>query len=278
MSRPRGRAAGLLLLLMAALASPGARADTPGLRIAVALDSGTAFAGFEAELAAALCARMAAACEFVPVGGDAGPLLDQTVDAVIAGMSVRPELRAMINFTRAYAEPAHGFVARVDGSLSDLPDNGKTISLATTPAEGAAAIAALRQAVAGRTIGAVPGSPDIAFLERNFGEVAKIVATTQPADDLVQGRLDLIMGALPALDISAEQLSASGLAIAGPRFRDDDSLGFGIAAGVRKSDRALRDRLDRAIADMIADGSLRQLSLAHLGADITPQQCACKPF
>jgi octopine/nopaline transport system substrate-binding protein len=263
---------------MAALASSSARTDASGLRIAVALDSGTAFARFEADLVAALCARMATACEFIPVGNDVAPLLNHKIDAVIAGIAVRPDLRAEIDFTRAYAEPSHGFVARVDVPLSDLPDSGKAISLATTPAEGAAAIAALRQAVAGRTIGAAPGSPDIAFLERYFGGEARIVATTRPADDLVQGRLDLVMDVLPALGVPAEQLSASGLAIAGPRFRDDDSLGFGIAAGVRKSDRALRDRLDRAIADMIADGSLRQLSLTHLGADITPQQCACKPF
>jgi octopine/nopaline transport system substrate-binding protein len=48
--------------------------------------------------------------------------------------------------------------------------------------------------------------------------------------------------------------------------------------GLRKSDPALRDLFDRAIAQAIGDGTLERLSLKWFKTDITPHRCACKPF
>ena len=47
---------------------------------------------------------------------------------------------------------------------------------------------------------------------------------------------------------------------------------------LRKADRGPHDLVDRAIDDMIRDGSLMQLSLKWFAMDITPHRCACKPF
>ena len=159
--------------------------------------------------------------------------------------------------------------------LPALPGAGETLSLSMTPADGAAMIAALRTAFAGKTVAAAPGTPDRAFLAAHFGDVATVpdYATIAAFEsDLAAGRIDAIM--TPVIGLSAYR----GLVPAGPRFYADGILGFDLAVGLRKADRAPHAMVDRAIDDMIRDGSLMQLSLKWFDMDITPRRCACKPF
>jgi octopine/nopaline transport system substrate-binding protein len=266
------------LVLTLAVLSP-ALAETPTLRIAAPAgpaQSGN-LAGFEAELAAAICARVAARCEVVAAdGGDAlAPLLQSRADAVIAGLSIGPELQRKVDLSRTYASISHGFAIARPDRLPALPGAGETLSINLTPADGAAMIAALRTAFAGKTIAAAPGTPDRAFLAAHFGDVATVpdYATSAAfASDLAAGRIDAVMA--PVIDLPAYR----GLTPAGPRFYADEILGFDLAVGVRKADRAPHALVDRAIDDMIRDGSLMQLSLKWFAIDITPRRCACKPF
>ncbi|MCI0431396.1 MAG: transporter substrate-binding domain-containing protein [Rhodospirillales bacterium] len=265
------------LLALAAL-SP-ADAEAPALRIAAPAGPGKPgdLAGFEAELAAAICRRVAAKCEVVAAdGGDAlAPLLQARADAVIAGLSIGPELQRKIDLSRAYASISHGFAIARPDRLPALPGAGQTLSLSLTPADATAMIAALRAAFAGKTIAAAPGTPDRAFLAAHFGDVATVpdYATTAAFEsDLAAGRIDAVMA--PVIGLPAYR----GLTPAGPRFYADGILGFDLAVGLRKSDRAPRALVDRAIADMVRDGSLMRLSLKWFAIDITPHRCACKPF
>lgn len=272
------RLAGAALLVLAAL-SP-ASAEAPALRIvAPAPRPGQAgdLRGFEAELAAAICQRVPAKCEVVAAaGGDPlTPLLQSQADAVIAGLSVNPDIQHKIDFSRAYASVSHGFAIARPDRLSALPSAGDTLSLSLEPGDAAAMIAALRKVFAGKTIAAAPGTPDRAFLAAHFGDVATVPDYATAAafeSDLAAGRIDAIMA--PAIGLPAYR----GLTPAGPRFYADDILGFDLAVGLRKADRAPHDMVDRAIDDMIRDGSLMQLSLKWFDQDITPHRCACKPF
>jgi octopine/nopaline transport system substrate-binding protein len=266
-----------LLLLLVALSPVGA--ETPTLRIAAPVGASKPgdLAGFEAELAATICRRVPAKCEVVAAdGADAlAPLLQSRADAVIAGLSIGPELQQKIDLSRAYASISHGFaIARLD-RLPALPGTGETLTISLTPADGAAMIADLRTALAGKIIAAAPGTPDRVFLSAHFGDVATVPDYATPAtfeSDLAAGRIDAVMA--PVIGLPAYR----GLAPAGPRFYADEILGFDLAVGLRKADRAPRALVDRAIADMIRDGSLMQLSLKWFAIDITPRLCACKPF
>jgi ABC-type amino acid transport substrate-binding protein len=272
------RLAGAALLVLAAL-SP-ASAEAPALRIAAPatrLGQAGDLRGFEAELAAAICRRVPAKCEVVAAaGGDPlTPLLQSQADAVIAGLSVNPDIQHKIDFSRAYASVSHGFAIARPDRLSALPSAGDTLSLSLEPGDAAAMIAALRKVFAGKTIAAAPGTPDRAFLVAHFGDIATVPDYATAAafeSDLAAGRIDAIMA--PAIGLPAYR----GLTPAGPRFYADDILGFDLAVGLRKADRAPHDMVDRAIDDMIRDGSLMQLSLKWFDQDITPHRCACKPF
>ena len=220
---------------------------------------------------------MPATCEVVADDGadPLAPLQQAKADAVIAGLSFDPQLQQTIDLTRAYASISHGFsIARPD-RLAALPGGGKTLSLGLTPGDGAAMIAALRAVFAGKIVAAPPGTPDRAFLVAHFGDIAAIPDYPTAAafeSDLAAGRIDAIMA--PVISLPAYR----GLRPSGPRFYADDILGFDLAVGLRKADRGPHDMVDRAIDDMIRDGSLTQLSLKWFDQDITPHRCACKPF
>jgi len=266
-------------LFMLAALSPVA-ADTAAIRIAApAARPGQTgdLAGFEAALAAAICERVSAKCEVVGAAASdpLAPLLQSKVDAVIAGLSFGPQLQRTIDLSRAYASISHSFAIARPDRIATLPGAGETLSLELTPGDGAAMITALRKVFAGRVLAAPPGTPDRAFLAEHFGDVATVPDYPTAAafeSDLAAGRIDAIMA--PVIGLSA----FGGLRPAGPRFYADDILGFDLAVGLRKADRAPHDMVDRAIDDMIRDGSLMQLSLKWFDQDITPHRCACKPF
>ncbi|HUL07470.1 MAG TPA: transporter substrate-binding domain-containing protein [Candidatus Acidoferrum sp.] len=269
------------LLLIASLPMTGpAAADTPALRIAVPAarpaPAGN-LGGFEAELAAAICRRVSGSCAVVADDGadPLAPLLQRKADAVIAGLSFRPELQQRIDLTRAYASISHGFAIARPDRLPALPGGGETLSLGLAPKDGAVMIASLRTAFAGKIIAAPPGTPDQAFLAAHFRDVATVPDYATAAafeSDLAAGRIDAVMA--PVIELPAYR----GATPAGPRFYADDILGFDLAVGLRKADRAPHDMVDRAIDDMIRDGSLTKLSLKWFDQDITPHRCACKPF
>jgi octopine/nopaline transport system substrate-binding protein len=272
------RSLAALLLTLAALSPAGAEVQTLRIAAPAARPAQTGdLAGFEADLAVAICQRVPAKCEVVAADGSdpLSPLLQSSADAVIAGLSIGPDLQRKIDLSRAYASISHGFAtARLD-RLSALPGAGKTLSLSMTPGDATAMIAALRKAFAGKIVAAAPGTPDRAFLAAHFGDIATVPDYSTAAafeGDLAAGRIDAIMA--PVIGLPAYR----GLTPAGPSFYADNILGFDLAVGVRKADRAPHDMVDRAIDDMIRDGSLKRLSLKWFAMDITPHRCACKPF
>ncbi len=282
-------AAGLLAIVLISLAGAPAGADMQAIRIATtkpppveASAPAGDLSGFEAELAAAICQRVPTKCDvFVADAGDPlVPLYQWKADAVIAGLSVTRESQHDIDFSRAYASLSHGF-AVMPGRLADLPGAGETLSLSTDPADATAMIAALRTAFAGKILAAAPGTPDLAFLQEHFGDVATVpgyVGSAEFESDISAGRIDAVMAPLIGLNALVAEPAFRQLQIAGPRFQEDDILGFGIAVGLRKSERGRHDMVDRAIGDMIRDGSLMQLSLKWFALDVTPHHCGCKPF
>lgn len=283
---------GLAIGALLAVASGESRAakDWSELTLAIASTGGDAasagdraFGGFEQVLAKELCRRMAIHCTIIDEDRDrilAGLLAGKT-DAAMARLPDTPAFAAIVAFSEAYAVPRHGFALARSGSLADLPGTGKSLSLKVTPADAQAAIEALRQILRGRRIGAETGTADLRFLETYLADVATVSAyptSDAAAQDLLQGRLDAVMAPTTELAVAGERPGFQALVRAGPEFGQDDLFGDGVAVALRKSDPDLRDKFSRAIDSMIADGSLRVLSLRWFATDITPHRCNCKPF
>jgi octopine/nopaline transport system substrate-binding protein len=113
-----------------------------------------------------------------------------------------------------------------------------------------------------------------AFLDKYLKgtvEVREYKTTEQHDLDLAAGRLDAIFANDAVLRATAEKPEFKDtIMVAGPRFRGG-ILGRGVAMGLRKGDAALKAKLDEGIAAVIADGTLKNLSMKWFKVDMTPQ-------
>lgn len=112
-------------------------------------------AGFNVELARLLCAEIKASCTIQMRRFETlvNSLAANRGDAIIASMSVTPQLRAQVDFTDPYYRVPGRFVARKDGVLAEMRP----------------------EFVEGKKVGVIGGSVHEAFLKAFFTD-AQIVA------------------------------------------------------------------------------------------------------
>ncbi|AWN50503.1 transporter substrate-binding domain-containing protein [Methylobacterium sp. 17Sr1-1] len=194
-------------------------------------------AGFEVELAQALCAEAKLTCTLVlhQWDGIIKGLEAGEYDAIMAAMAITPKRAARIAFTRPYLRIPFAYVARRDTSLPTLSP------------------ALLR----GRTIGVAAHGPQVAFLEQRVpgAEIRTFDSLADATLDLRAGRVDVVLG--DKLDLATFLSRPEGEACC--RFVGDvpagePLLGEGFGIGLRKGDGALRAAFERALAALVADG------------------------
>ena len=204
--------------------------------------------GFEVDLGRALCLAMDANCTFVLQDWDgmSAGLKERRYDVIMSSMEITEERRARMGFSRRYY--------RMPGAL---------VGLKTDPTP-AATFPDLR----GDRVGIVADSEFADYLAASHPEaVARAFAKIDEADlDLLTGRLDYVMGDKLALSRFIESRVGQGCC----RLVADVPLvhNEGIGAAFRKSDTALRDRFDRAIEAVIADGTYDRIREKYFAFDI----------
>jgi arginine/ornithine transport system substrate-binding protein len=255
--RRGGRLAPVLALLVVAAAVLPAQAD--GLRIGVFgqdpprsfSDEHGQLAGFDIDVARALCAQLRYRCDLVPMEWSALiPRLEaREIDAVVASMSITDERRKRVDFTRPYYVSPARFVVR-NGMLTD---------------------ADWRQ-LKGKRIGVRRGTTFDHYITDKYAGDAEVVRySTQPGAllDLVLGRLDLVIG--DALVLEATFLNgaqAQDFGFVGRPLTDPRWFGYGHGIAVAKNDRGLRTLLDRAIADIHVNGVFDLIRRLWFGGDL----------
>lgn len=208
-------------------------------------------AGFEVDLARALCTAAGLTCTVVlhEWEGIIKGLLAKEYDAVMASMAINERRRARIAFTRPYYRMPAAFVGRRDGGPASLD-----------PA-----------LLKGRTVGVAERSPYAQLLEQRYPELT--VRTFDKVEDanldLFTGRLDLVFG--EKLELSRFVQGREGGAccrFVGHVPAGGPVLGEGIGIGLRKEDADLREALDRAIATVMADGTYDRIRAKYVPFDI----------
>jgi ABC-type amino acid transport substrate-binding protein len=246
----------LLLLLVVLVGLAPVRAD--GLRIGVFgqdpprsfVDDRGELAGFDIDVARALCARLRTDCELVPTEWSALiPALEaREIDAAVASISITDARRERVAFTRPYYVSPARFVAR-RGALADSdidPDR-----------------------LAGKRIGVRRGTTFDHYVTDNVAADAEIVRyTTQPGAllDLALGRLDLVLGDQMVLTRTfIETPQGSEFELIGRPLADPRWFGYGNGVAVARNDRGLRTLLDRAVADIQVDGVFERIRRRWFG-------------
>ena len=192
--------------------------------------------GFERELGDELCKRSEAECTWVKNDWDSiiPNLASSNYDTIMAGMHISDERKKAIQFTQAYLPPpASAYVALrpdVDVTTATVAAQTGTIQASAVAETGAQLV---EYASPDETIAAVRnGEADVVLADKDY--LAPIVNDSK--GELVYVGEDLYMGE-------------------------------GIAMGLRQSDTELKDRFDKAIGEMKADGSLSELTRKWFGAD-----------
>ena len=232
-------------------------------------------AGYEIELIDVLCARMKVECEVVSQewNGIIPGLTAGKYDAIIASMGVTDERKAVVAFSAPYARAPNGFLTTGDNALKDLAQAGVSFSLADAPADAEAALATLKEALAGKVIGVQTGSTAASFATEYFAglDIREYPSFEQLGLELTAGRLDVAIANVTAFKAVIDANAAGTLMLTGPTF-SGGVLGLGTTnVALRQGEDALREAFDTAIAEINADGTNTALTEKWFGVDISTQ-------
>ena len=230
-------------------------------------------AGYEIDLIAVLCARMKVECAVVPQAWD-GIIPGLTVgkyDAIIASMGVTDERKAVVAFSKPYAQAPNGFLTTGENSLKDLAEAGTSFDLAAGAADAEAGVAVLKTALAGKAIGVQTGSTAATFAAASFAglDIREYPSFEQLGLELTAGRIDLAIANVTAFKAVIDANPAGALVFAGPTFKGG-VLGLGTTnVALRQDDVALREAFDAAITEINTDGTNKALTEKWFGTDIS---------
>lgn len=215
-------------------------------------DAAGNWVGWEVEIINAVCAAGEMQCVITPVAWDGiiPSLTSGQIDAIMASMSITDERLQTIDFSDKYYNTPTVIVG------------AKGVEMAPT-AEG----------LAGKIIGVQASTVHAAYVEKYFAGTAaeiKIYQTQDEANsDLAAGRIDATQADSIALD--AFLATEAGMACCeskGAVADDPAILGLGVGAGVRKGDDALREKINGAIAKIIADGTYDKITATYFASSI----------
>lgn len=205
--------------------------------------------GWEIDLGMAMCEKMGRKCEFVAQDWDGmiPGLLAKRYDGIFASMSITEERKQLIDFTDKYYQSPAYFTAKegtvIDRAASDL---------------------------GGIKLGTISGVQEC-FLQKHYPD-AKFSLYRSAEDmylDLEAGRIDVILGESVQTDFGLiRKKPEAGYTFIGEPAQDEECYGEGIGIGLRKEDTELRAQINKAIADVRADGTYDELVQKYFGYDI----------
>jgi len=202
-------------------------------------------AGFEMELAQEICERMKAECEFVADKWDnlVPGLLDKKYDIVMSSLEVNSERRRRLGLSRRYYLSPGAFIA-ARGQPFDGPP------------------ALLRN----KRIGVQKDSTHADWLDKSFRRSAQIkrYATVNDAlTALAKDEIDAVFGNKVQLWLWSKKPEGQCCEIMGQDIKDTQTLGIGVSAGIRREDIKLREAFNKALSELIGDGTYKQINAKY---------------
>lgn len=210
------------------------------------VDENGEFTGFDLELAAEAAKRMGMELKFQPIAWDAKDmeLESGTIDCIWNGFTMNGREDGY-TWTQPYMNNTQVFVVNADSGIETLEDlAGKTVEVqADSSAE-----AALK---------------DMPDLMSSFG-------TVQTTPDYNTAFMDLEMGAVDAI---AMDIIVAGYQIEqrqnGCVILEESIASEEYGIGFKKGNEVLRDKVQAALEEMAADGTMTEISVKWFGEDVT---------
>lgn len=211
--------------------------------------------GFDIDVAKAMCEVMQAKCTFTNQDWDGiiPALIAKKYDVIASAMSVTPERKKAVLFTKMIWATPNLFVAKADGQINN------------TSAES----------LKGVDVGVQQGTVQDHYLTKHYsGTNIKRYKTVEDAiADLGTGRLKLVFADGGVVTHLVDDEANKGYKIAGDPIQnsaDADILGAGTAFAVRPEDKALADELNKAFETVRANGTYKKIADKYFKFDVYP--------
>ncbi len=215
------------------------------------IDTAGKIGGFDVDIGLALCAKMQAECEVVAQDWDGiiPGLVAKKYDMIIASMFITEERKKQVAFSDPYYMAAMTHVA----------------------AKGAGITAFTNEALKGKVIGAQAGTTQAEYIAAVYPDAEiKLYPTQDEANlDMANGRLDMEVGdMLPMLDWVTKNNDGKCCELIGEPITDPKFVGEGVGIALRQDDNALREKLNKALADIRADGTYKTINDKYFSIDV----------
>ncbi|NVD39864.1 ABC transporter substrate-binding protein [Ensifer sp. HO-A22] len=216
------------------------------------IDSAGKIGGFDVDIGLALCERMKAECEVVAQDWDGiiPGLLAKKYDLIIASMFITEDRKKQVAFTNPYYLAAMTHVAPKGAGITTFTN----------------------EALKGKVIGAQSGTTQADFIAATYPDAEiKLYPTQDEANlDMVNGRLDLQVGdMLPLLDwVTKNDDGKACCEIIGEPITDKKFVGEGVGIAVRQDDNELREKLNKALDEIRADGTYKKINDKYFTVDV----------
>jgi lysine/arginine/ornithine transport system substrate-binding protein len=208
--------------------------------------------GFDIDLGNALCAKLNAKCVWVEndFDGMIPALQARKIDAVLSDMSVTEKRLQQIDFTNKIASSPTRMVAKTGSNLQPT-------------------IESLR----GKSIGVEQGTIQETYARTNFEANGVKVVSYQNQDqvyaDLKSGRLDASLQDEVQANVGFLKTPVGqGFEFSGPEINDTKILGSAAAIGLRKGDTDLKNALNKALDDILQDGTYQSIAKKYFDFNI----------
>lgn len=208
-------------------------------------------AGFDVDMANALCTEMDVKCKIVPQDWDGiiPSLLARKYDAIIAAMSITEERKQKVDFTNKYALIPNKFIAKKGANL-DFAEGG----------------------LKGVKIGVQRATTHDTYLTDNYGDAVDIVrygSFDEAYLDLANGRISAVLGDASALEEGVlNKDGGDAYEFVGPSLTDPKWFGDGFGIATRKQDKDLTAKLNDAIKSLRAKGEYQKIQAKYFNYDV----------
>src|ERR1700761_6106128 len=211
--------------------------------------------GFDIDLGNEICRRLNARCVWVENSFDGmiPALKGRKFDGVLSTMSMTPARQAQIAFSSKVFRIPTRLVAKKGSGLEPTPE-----------------------ALKGKHIGVEQGTIQETYAKTYWEPAGAVIVPYQDQDlvysDLIADRIDASLQNAVQADVGFLRTPrGKDFVFAGNPLYDAKTLGSGTAIGLRKEDADLKEKIDKAIADMRADGTYDRIAKKYFDFDVYGQ-------
>jgi len=206
--------------------------------------------GWEIEIIDAICDAAELNCVITPTAWDGiiPALVSGRIDAIMNSMSITADRLQTIDFSDPYYNTPTVIVGQRDMEMDATPEGLDGLVLGVQ-------VSTIHQTYA-----------------QTYFEGATEIRTYQTQDeanqDLAAGRIDATQADSLALDDFLATDAGQCCELKGAVADDEEILGAGVGAGVRKGDDDLREALNRGIAAILDDGTYDEITSRYFATSI----------